>query len=63
MLAILAENIMSFVTRTAYRKDIIAILLIKAIGLFLLWIFFFANPVDVRLTRSQLADRYFDRLA
>lgn len=49
---------MSFFTRTIYRKDIMAVLFLKAVGLFLLWFFFFAHPIDHRLTTNQLTERY-----
>lgn len=47
---------LSFFTRTRYRKDITSILLIKLIALFLLWVLFFAHPVDERLTNNQLTE-------
>jgi hypothetical protein len=58
MLTTISSGIMSFITRTRYRQDIMAVLLLKVIGLFLLWFFFFANPIDHRLTRNQLTERY-----
>lgn len=62
MLSTISSSLVAFFTRTAYRKDIMKILFVKAIGLFLLWFFFFANPIDHRLTTSQLTDRYFSSL-
>lgn len=47
---------LSFFTRTRYRKDIISVLLIKLIALFLLWMLFFAHPVDESLTKNQLTE-------
>lgn len=47
---------LSFFTRTRYRIDICSALLIKLIALFLLWVLFFAHPVDERLTNSQLTE-------
>lgn len=63
MLSTLSSNLIAMLTRTAYRRDIMMILFVKAIGLFLLWFFFFANPIDHRLTTSQLKDRYFSSLS
>jgi len=58
MLSTIRSSLTAFATRTHYRKDIMGALLLKAIGLFLLWFFFFAHPIDHRLTTNQLTDRF-----
>lgn len=40
------------------RKEISAIILLKLLGLSLLWWFFFSQPVDKSLYQSQLAQHY-----
>lgn len=63
MFSTLSSNVISFISRTAYRKEIMMVLMLKAIGLFLLWFFFFANPIDHRLTSNQIVDRYISSLS
>lgn len=63
MLSTISSNFFAFITRTAYRKDIMMVLFLKAIGLFFLWFLFFAHPIDHRLTTNQLVDRYISSLS
>ncbi len=63
MISTIRSNFIAFVTRNAYRKQITSVLFLKAIGLFLLWIFFFAHPVDHRLTTNQLTERFISSMS
>lgn len=57
MLATLT-NIKSFITRTAYRREIITILILKLAAIFLLWYLFFSHPVSHNLNLGMLTNRY-----
>lgn len=50
-----------FVTRTAYRKDIIIALLMKFAALCLLWAVIFGHPAQKELTSTQVAERLLAR--
>lgn len=63
ILSTLSTHVFSFINRTAYRKDLMMILLVTVIGLFLIWFFFFANPIDHRLTTNQITDRYISSIS
>ena len=63
MISTLRSNLITFVTGTRYRKEIMSVLFLKAVGLFLLYIFFFAHPIDHRLTTNQLTERYLSSLS
>ena len=55
------QTLLHFLTRNPYRKEISVIILLKLMGLMILWWFFFSNPVEEHLDRSQLVNHYMSQ--
>lgn len=59
MLAALSTNLRNFISRNAFRREIITVIIVKLIAILALWYFFFSHPTSHDLNVGMLVDRFF----
>lgn len=58
MLSIRKSNIVKFMLRNRFRREIIAVILLKILAIFIIWGLFFSHPVSRQLNKPALVDHY-----
>lgn len=59
MLTLLRTSILFF-AKNRYRREMLLVILLKLLGLFLLWKFCFSHPLSHTLTTDTLAKHYLE---